>query len=383
MRILCAGRDNGLIPVSLHFVLACLARDCSVACHRGRQAQATIQTVDFQGKFSMQQQRTSGRSKARGSYVSRLPAKVASHPETVLLMVAAAVLTKAGIVCAAMLAEAGHQVILALPDCCTTDAPAGNIAAERVVLLSVTEGSEHPLSVAVKALPARFHAIDAVVHFIHVPIRSNALLTASASADDTLAGMEKLLDATRAALPSVLVSERGHVIAVTLNDHADGIAGASVYSAGSAQADALCAALRCELDGMGVRFSRIAAGPLEQEPEADYRAGKRFGSGRFKAGALSPGDIGQAVIWTLDQPRHVVVREIDLASAPLSQPALSPREREVLEWTACGKTSDEISSILDLSISAVNFHVKSLLHKLECCNKTAAVARAALLGMLA
>jgi DNA-binding CsgD family transcriptional regulator len=341
--------------------------------------------MDFQGKLFMQQQRTPGRSKARGSYASRLPAKVASHPETVLLMVAAALLTKAGIVCAAMLAEAGHQVILALPDCCTTDAPGGNIATERVVRLSVSEGGEQPMGVAVKALPARFHAIDAVVHFIHVPIRSNALLTASTSAGDTLAGMEKLLDATRAALPGVLGSERGHVIAVTLNDHADGIAGASAYAAGSAQADALCAALRCELDSMGVRFTRIAAGPLEQEqePHADCKVGKRSGSGSFKAGALSARDVGQAVIWTLDQPRHVVVREIDLASAPLSQPALSPREREVLEWTACGKTSDEISSILDLSVSAVNFHVKSLLYKLECCNKTAAVARAALLGMLA
>lgn len=331
----------------------------------------------------MQQQRTSGRTKARGSYVSRLPAKVSSHPETVLLMVAATVLTKAGIVCAAMLAEAGHQVILALPDCCTAEASAGNVGTERVVGLSNAEGGEKFIAAAIKALPARFHAIDAVVHFIHVPTRSNALLTVSRSADDTLAGMEKLLDATRAALPGVLASERGHVIAVTLNDHADGIAGASAFAAGSAQADALCAALRCELAGMGVRFTRIAAGPLERGSDADYRAGKRSGSGSFKAGALSPGDIGQAVIWTLDQPRHVVVREIDMASAPLSQPALSPREREVLEWTACGKTSDEISSILDLSVSAVNFHVKSLLSKLECCNKTAAVARAALLGMLA
>ena len=331
----------------------------------------------------MQQQRTSGRSKARGSYVSRLPTRVASHPETVLLVVVAAVLAKAGIVCAAMLAEAGHQVVLALPDCCTTEATAGNIAAERVVRLSNAEGGEKCIAAAVKTLPARFHAIDAIVHFIHVPMRSNLLLTASTCAGDTLAGMEKLLDATRAALPGVLASDRGHVIAVTLNDHADGIAGASACAAGSTQADALCATLRCELDGMGVRFTRIAAGPLAPGFDADDRAGKRSGSGNYKAGALSPGDVGQAVIWTLDQPRHVVVREIDLASAPLSQPALSPREREVLEWTACGKTSDEISSILDLSVSAVNFHVKSLLSKLECCNKAAAVARAALLGMLA
>lgn len=237
------------------------------------------------------------------------------------------------------------------------------------------------MGVAVKTLPARFHAIDAVVHFIHVPIRSNALLTAPTSAGDTLAGMEKLLDATRAALPGVLVSEHGHVIAVTLNDHADGIAAASAYAAGSAQADALCAALRCELDGMGVRFTRIAAGPMEQKPHADYRAGKRSGSGSFKAGALSPGDIGQAVIWTLDQPRHVVVREIDLASAPLSQPALSPREREVLALIGRGFSNKRIARELGVAEKTVKTHVGHVLAKLGVSDRTQAALYAVREGL--
>ena len=97
---------------------------------------------------------------------------------------------------------------------------------------------------------------------------------------------------------------------------------------------------------------------------------------------LSAADVAQALAWALDQPCRPAVRDIGIGPTPRCQPMLSLREREVLEWTACGKTSEEIARILELSVSAVNFHVKNLLFKLQCCNKAAAVARAALLGML-
>lgn len=61
---------------------------------------------------------------------------------------------------------------------------------------------------------------------------------------------------------------------------------------------------------------------------------------------------------------------------------LTPREIEVLKWAADGKTSSEISEILVISVDTVNFHVKNAIHKLNAANKTAAVARAAMLGLL-
>lgn len=61
---------------------------------------------------------------------------------------------------------------------------------------------------------------------------------------------------------------------------------------------------------------------------------------------------------------------------------LSNREREVLCWTADGKTSSEISCILNISERTVNFHVNNVLLKLNSTNKTAAVVKAAMLGML-
>jgi LuxR family transcriptional regulator len=62
--------------------------------------------------------------------------------------------------------------------------------------------------------------------------------------------------------------------------------------------------------------------------------------------------------------------------------ALTARETEVLRWTAEGKTSGEVSDILAVSEHTVNFHVKNAVAKLQTANKTAAVVRAAMLGLL-
>lgn len=61
---------------------------------------------------------------------------------------------------------------------------------------------------------------------------------------------------------------------------------------------------------------------------------------------------------------------------------LSAREREVLKWTAAGKTAEDISCILTLSKSTVNFHIRSFIIKLNTTNKTSAVAVAAMQGLI-
>jgi LuxR family transcriptional regulator len=61
---------------------------------------------------------------------------------------------------------------------------------------------------------------------------------------------------------------------------------------------------------------------------------------------------------------------------------LTEREVEVLKWAADGKTSGEISKILVICVDTVNFHVKNAVTKLKTTNKTAAVVRAAMLGLL-
>lgn len=61
---------------------------------------------------------------------------------------------------------------------------------------------------------------------------------------------------------------------------------------------------------------------------------------------------------------------------------LTPRETEVLKWHADGKTSEEIADILTISKDTVKFHTKNAVAKLGSANKTAAVVRAAMLGLL-
>ena len=65
-----------------------------------------------------------------------------------------------------------------------------------------------------------------------------------------------------------------------------------------------------------------------------------------------------------------------------SHPDLTSREVEVLKWTADGKSSNEIADLLCISENTVNFHIKNSVVKLRAANRTAAVVRAAMLGLL-
>lgn len=63
-------------------------------------------------------------------------------------------------------------------------------------------------------------------------------------------------------------------------------------------------------------------------------------------------------------------------------PRLTPRELEVLSWSAEGKTALDIAGILCLSQETVHSHVKNAVQKLYAANKMAAVVRAVRLGLL-
>lgn len=64
------------------------------------------------------------------------------------------------------------------------------------------------------------------------------------------------------------------------------------------------------------------------------------------------------------------------------EPNLTERELEVLRWTADGKSAVEIADILSISKNTVEFHIKNAVQKLQTSNKTAAVVRAVMLGLL-
>lgn len=67
---------------------------------------------------------------------------------------------------------------------------------------------------------------------------------------------------------------------------------------------------------------------------------------------------------------------------PESCVILTGREREVLRWTAEGKTAYEVGQILAVSERTVNFHINNVVAKLGASNKIQAAVKAASLGLL-
>jgi DNA-binding CsgD family transcriptional regulator len=63
-------------------------------------------------------------------------------------------------------------------------------------------------------------------------------------------------------------------------------------------------------------------------------------------------------------------------------PALSAREQEILKWTQSGKSNQVIGQLLSISLSTVNFHLRSAMGKLGVSSKHQAAAKASALGLI-
>jgi len=79
---------------------------------------------------------------------------------------------------------------------------------------------------------------------------------------------------------------------------------------------------------------------------------------------------------------RIVIEEALTNSSKRRRSLLSPREAEALTWVARGKSTWEISRILDLSEKSVEFYLDSCRHKLQATNRTQAVVKAIVLGLI-
>lgn len=71
-----------------------------------------------------------------------------------------------------------------------------------------------------------------------------------------------------------------------------------------------------------------------------------------------------------------------VSSSKENLPALTDREKEVLDLLAQGMTNQAIAENLVITIRTVKFHVSSILRKLEAGNRTEAVRKASELGLV-
>lgn len=128
-----------------------------------------------------------------------------------------------------------------------------------------------------------------------------------------------------------------------------------------------------------------------------YDAGHRFGSTLpFHAPGGTGATLSISTSGSLSDVRTSRIEAVALAAQfhalyeALSQkadivappPPLSARERECLSWVAAGKSSWDISRILSIAESTVDFHIKNTMRKLNVHSRIGAVLVAARFGEL-
>lgn len=92
-------------------------------------------------------------------------------------------------------------------------------------------------------------------------------------------------------------------------------------------------------------------------------------------------------IWTREGKAIMAVANmmhLKLASLPARTPRrqLTPRQREVLEWVADGKTTQDIATLMDLSTGMVEKHLRLAREALDVDTTAQAVAKATLLNLI-
>jgi two-component system NarL family response regulator len=79
---------------------------------------------------------------------------------------------------------------------------------------------------------------------------------------------------------------------------------------------------------------------------------------------------------------YLPARIVQRVAEGMRKPELSPREIEVLQWVAAGKSNKEIGTQLFIAEGTVKTHVKNLLEKLSVVGRTGAIREAVRRGLV-
>ncbi len=120
-----------------------------------------------------------------------------------------------------------------------------------------------------------------------------------------------LLRITRAVLPQMVASGRGHIVNIGSVSGRWVYPGGSVYCATKFAVRALSEGLRMDLFGTPIRVSNIEPGMVETEfSEVRMRDVERAKSVYRGAQPMRAEDIAECVAWTLQRPPHVNIQEM-------------------------------------------------------------------------
>lgn len=90
-------------------------------------------------------------------------------------------------------------------------------------------------------------------------------------------------------------------------------------------------------------------------------------------------DLQLFAVYAQETAFRLLLPQVD-TSGPL--PTLTSREQEILKWSLVGKSNHVIGQLLAISLSTVNFHLRSAMGKLGVSSKHQAAAKAHSLGLI-
>jgi len=124
---------------------------------------------------------------------------------------------------------------------------------------------------------------------------------------------------TKALLPALVASGRGHVVIVTSITAREVYPGGAGYSAAKHAQAAVAETLRLELLGQPVRVSEIAPGMVRTEFSLVRFDGDSAAADAVYSGVepLEPGDVADCITWTVTRPPNVDVSLLRVT--PLAQ----------------------------------------------------------------
>ena len=114
-------------------------------------------------------------------------------------------------------------------------------------------------------------------------------------------------------------------------------------------------------------------------PKGDYGVVSLFGSSNpveFNRHVLSM----EADVFMLAHRMHQAMR--DFVRPASDEITLTPREKEVLQWIAAGKTGEEIGIILSVSDKTVQYHTYNAMRKLDVFSRAQAVSKTIACGLI-
>lgn len=200
------------------------------------------------------------------------------------------------------LAREGCAVALAARREDRLEAVASDIENDRTLVVPTDVSDEDDVEAMVEETRAEFGGVDILVNNAGVLLGD---YVADADRDDFRTQVEVnllgVMNATRAALPDMLDSGGGHVVAVSSMNAQYPAEGGSAYTASKCGVNGFCGSLRKEMSGEDVRVSVVMPGPVETEMR-DWA--------EWDGRSLDPADVAEAVVFAVSRPEHVELPEM-------------------------------------------------------------------------